>query len=145
MKVTTNKMSEFPDYAYILFDDICNIIGPSDEWPEGILKLFWSRNVKHWDCFMLCTFVAVNGLNPKVFLEWVDVIQMARCSHSLHEIKSLLKQFTENSDKWSRVYGYHVLNHRYEFVNRKVKCYYSMSKKRPHWYVLLYSCSHLNR
>ena len=66
-KVTTNKMSEYPDYAYILFDDICNIIGPSDEWPEGILKLFWSRNVKHWDHFMLCAFVAVNGLNPEVF------------------------------------------------------------------------------
>ena len=65
-------MLEYPDYAYILFDDICDIIGPSDEWPEGILKLFWSRNVKHWDCFMLCVFVAVNGLNSEVFLEWVD-------------------------------------------------------------------------
>ena len=39
LKVRTNKMLEYPDYAYILFDDICDIIGPSDEWPEGILKL----------------------------------------------------------------------------------------------------------
>ena len=33
-------MADYPDYAYILFDDICKIIGPSDEWPKRILELF---------------------------------------------------------------------------------------------------------
>ena len=48
-------MSEIPDYAYILFDDICEIIGPSDEWPEGILKLFWQKKSQALGliCFML--------------------------------------------------------------------------------------------
>ena len=41
--------SEIPDYAYILFDDICDIIGPSEQWPKKFLELFWSRNVGHWD------------------------------------------------------------------------------------------------
>ena len=43
-------MAEIPDFAYI-FDNICDIIGPSNEWPEGILKLFWTKNLKHWDRF----------------------------------------------------------------------------------------------
>ena len=40
-------MADIPDFTYILFDNICDIIGPSEEWPEGILKLFWTRNLKH--------------------------------------------------------------------------------------------------
>ena len=75
--------SEFPDYVYILFDDICDIIGSSEEWPKRISELFWSRNITHWDRFILCTFVVVNGLNPQLFLEWINVIGMARDKHSL--------------------------------------------------------------
>ena len=113
------------------------------------LKAYWNYfgpemlNIGIISCYVLLLLWMASILT--FFLEWVNVIQMARCSHSLHEIKSLLKEFTEISDKWSRVYGYHVLNHRYEFVTGKVKCYYSMSKKRPHWYVLSYCCSHFNK
>ena len=89
--------SEYPDYAYILFDDICDIIGPSEQWPKKILELFWSRNVGHWDRFMLCTFVVVNGLNPEFFLEWIDVISMATDKHSIREFKSLLDTFIKKT------------------------------------------------
>ena len=85
--------SEYPDYAYILFDDICGLIGPSEHWPKKILELFWSRNVGHWDRFMLCTFIVVNGLNPEIFLEWIDVIGMATDKHSVREFKSVLDTF----------------------------------------------------
>ena len=34
--------SEYPDYAYIFFDDICDIIGPSGQCPKEIFELFWS-------------------------------------------------------------------------------------------------------
>ena len=60
-----------PDYAYILFDDICDIIGPSNEWPEKILKLFWTQNVTH----------------------------LARDNSALNEFKSLLHTFTTNTSK----------------------------------------------
>ena len=75
--VVTLKMAEIFDYTYILFDDICNIIGPSDEWPVSILKMFWRPNTRHWERFILCTFVAVNGLNSDIFLEWIDVMSLA--------------------------------------------------------------------
>ena len=88
--------SESPDYAYILFD-ICDIIGPSECWPKKILELFWSPNVGHWDRFMLCTFVVVNGLNPEFFLEWIDVIGMATDKLSVREFKSLLDTFLKKS------------------------------------------------
>ena len=33
LSVHFHEMSDILDYAYILFDDIYDIIGPSDEWP----------------------------------------------------------------------------------------------------------------
>ena len=76
-------MSWYPDYAYILWDDICNIIGPEDEWPTKIHSLFWMPNCKHVDRFQLTAFVVVNGLNPEVFMEWVDVIHKMSFCHYL--------------------------------------------------------------
>ena len=126
-------MSDIPDYAFILFDDICDIIGPSSEWPEKILKLSWTPNVKHWDKFILLTFVVVNGLNPKIFLEWIDVMHLARDESALNEFKSLLHTFTTKTSKWNRAYGYHILNHRYEYLTGEVKCYLPMGTVRPQW------------
>ena len=49
---------------------------------------------------MVCTFVVVNGLNPEIFIEWIDVIGMATDKHSIREFKSLLDTFTKNPEKW---------------------------------------------
>ena len=109
--------SEYPDYAYILFDqaDICDIIGPSEQWPKKILELFWSQNVGHqWDRFMLCTFVVVKCkifvsiqkfflVAPDWVHEWIDVIGMATDKHSVREFKSLLDEsFLPNEPKTQR-------------------------------------------
>ena len=126
-------MSDIPDYAYILFDDICNVIGPSNEWLEKILKLFWSRNVKHWDRFLLTTFIVVYRLNPEVFLDWINVIHLARDNAALEELKYLIHTFTTNTSKWNRAYGYNILNHRYEYLRGEVKCDVPMSTVRTRW------------
>ena len=63
---------------------------------------FGTKNVTHWERFMLCTFVVVNGLNPKISLDWIDVIGMARDKHSVREFKSLLDTFINNPDKWTQ-------------------------------------------
>ena len=68
------------------------------------MKLFWTRNLKHWDRFVVCCFIAVNGLNPEVFLEWVDVMHLAANHEALEEFKALLHEFTKNSSKWNKAY-----------------------------------------
>ena len=110
-----------PDYALILFDDICDIVGPSEEWPSVIRELFWSPNVTHNNHLKLCAFVAVNGLNPEVFIEWVDLMGLARDDASRREFCSWLIELTTKQEKWKKIYAYHVLNHQYEFVTGEVK------------------------
>lgn len=51
---------------YEMWESIQDIIGPADEWPHFIRRLFWTRGVKHNMRPILCAFVFVNGLNPIV-------------------------------------------------------------------------------
>ena len=51
----------------------------------------------------------------------------------MKEFKTLLETFTTQPDKWNRAYAYNVFNHRYEYINGKVKCYLDYSVKKPCW------------
>ena len=104
-----------------MFDDICDIVGPSEEWPSVIRELFWQPNVTHANWMRLCAFVVVNGLNPEVFMEWVDLMGLARDDASRREFCNWLIQLTTNTEKWHKVYAFNVLNHQYEFVTGEVK------------------------
>ena len=108
------KMAEIPDYSYILFDDICDIIGPSDEWPLSILKMFWRPNSRHWERFILCTFVAVNGLNHEIFCEWIDVMSLTWDGKALlYDVETSWGNFfiSFNADDQSISYISNVSNH----------------------------------
>ena len=83
---------------------------------------------------MLCTFVVVNGLNPEIFLEWIDVIGMATDKHSVREFKSLLYTFLKKSQRnGTELMVTTFLTTDTEFINGKVKCYLDYSVKRPQW------------
>ena len=62
-------MSCNPYYAYILWDDMCDIMVPENEWPSKICHLLWTPKCKYVERFQLAAFVVVNGLNPEVFME----------------------------------------------------------------------------
>ena len=124
-------MAEFPDYAYILWDDICDIIGDSENWPTKIKKLFWSKNVKHFEKLMLCAFCYVNGLSLEVFLEWVDAVGLRRDESSRREMISWFNEFETNNKKWYKIYQNNIFNHQYEYLNGEVKNHLKWTTKQP--------------
>ena len=79
------------DYAFILWDDICDIIWDSDKWPTKIRKIFQTKNETHFNRFILCAFVYISGLNPEVFLEWADVVGLCRDVTGLKSLKQTTK------------------------------------------------------
>ena len=124
-------MSDFPDYAFILWDDICDIIGDSDKWPTKIKNLFWSRNVTHYNRLILCAFVYVNGLNPEVFMEWSDVVGLCRDTTAVREMETWFQEFETNQKKWRNIYQYNIFNHQYEFLNGEVKYRLKWNNRHP--------------
>jgi hypothetical protein len=53
---------------------IQDIIGSASLWPTRIRRLFWTAGLRHFDRVLLCTFAWVNGLNPEVVYEWVELL-----------------------------------------------------------------------
>lgn len=63
---------------YNLWSNIQDIVGPAREWPYLIRRLFWTPDLRHFQRILIVTFAFVNGLNPVLCLEWVDVMHLAR-------------------------------------------------------------------
>ena len=118
-----------PDYAFILFDNICDIIGPAEEWPTVIRNLFWSPSVTHFNRLKLAAFVVVNGLHPEVFVEWVDLMGLTRDQSACKEFVSWLTELTTNRYKWHKIYAFNVLNHQYEYVTGEIRFRLAMTDR----------------
>ena len=70
---------------------------------------------------MLCAFCYINGLNPVVFLEWVDVVGLCTDDSARREIVNWFHAFDTNNKKWHKIYQYNIFNHQYEYLNGEVK------------------------
>ena len=104
-----------PDRYITLWTDILDIIGPTENWPKIIRKLFWTKDVKHWDRVMLATFVYYNGLNPIVLMEWANLFGLCHDKNAENEFHSLFKASKEG--KHYNLYAYIVLTGRYEYYD----------------------------
>lgn len=106
----------------LLWDDICDIIGPSDLWPASMVKLFWSNNPKHLDRLKMAAFSIINGLNPVVLLEWVQLMGMKKGTDSYRDLEYFCVQFDKNENKkWNHIYQWNIYNHQFEFLDGTTK------------------------
>lgn len=113
---TINNMK---NKQYRIWKDMQEIIGPASFWPERIRKLFWSKNIKHFDRLLVATFVHINGLNPYIFLKWVDTSSMCRDAAARRHLIALLEMF--DSGRYYKLYGYNVLMRQTEWLDGNPK------------------------
>ena len=113
---------------YILWTDLQDIIGKANLWPLKIRKLFWTRNVKHFDRLLIAAFAYVNGLNPVVFMEWADLIQMCRDQAARNHFIAIFKLFEEGRNY--RLYAYNVTLNQYQYIDGSVHHYTHLSHRR---------------
>ena len=76
---------------YSLWRDIQEIVGPARDWPFLIRRLFWTKNMRHFQRILIATFVYVNGLNPVIFMEWADQLNLARDRSARNHFEALFK------------------------------------------------------
>jgi hypothetical protein len=61
-----------------LWWDIQDIIGSANLWPHMVRGLFWQHNLNYMQRQIISAFVFVNGLNPSIFLQWIQLRGLAR-------------------------------------------------------------------
>ena len=67
-----------------LWSDIIDLIGPRNEWPRDLPKLFWGVNVRgtgtliYPERFRLALFCYINGVSLDLLLEWCQKVKILR-------------------------------------------------------------------
>ena len=102
-------------------------IGPASQWPFLIRRLFWTKNLRHFQRILVCTFCFVNGLNPIVFEEWAVLFGLCSNSSSIQHIKNLFRLF-ENGRNYT-LYAWNVSARRYEYLDGRVRRYTHRSRR----------------
>ena len=107
------QTADFSKQTLLLQD----IIGDAKYWPQNVMKLFWTKNMKHFDRVILSAFVFVNGLNPDVFMDWLDVIEV---SNAIKNHFSYLLQKFEADPNCYKLYAWNISMQRYEWLNGQI-------------------------
>ena len=109
--------------------DIQDKIGRATVWPVNIRRLFWTQNNTHFKRILVSAFVYVNGLNPEIFMEWVELIGLARDRAALNHFRALFNLFERGSYSTS-LYAFNITNNRYEYLDGSVRRYVNRAQRR---------------
>ena len=113
---------------YQLWMSIQDIIGPTYLWPVNIRRLFWIGNLNHFQRIVVSTFVYVNGLNPEIFMQWVELLNLARNPEAIRHFNAIFRLF--ESGRNYRLYAYNVSNNRYEYLDGSIRIYTHKSRRQ---------------
>ena len=113
---------------YELWMTIQDIVGRASLWPVSIRRYFWTQNLKLWQRTLVAAFVFINGLNPQIFMEWVEVLHLASDSAAVRHFQYLLSSFESNPRRYN-LYGYNISNNRYEYLDGRVRVYVNKSQR----------------
>ena len=116
-------------HIYNLWCTIQDIIGPATEWPHAIRRLFWTQNLQHFSRILLCAFVYVNGLNPDILYEWVELMHLARDRAAFNHIRALFRLF-EHGHYSHNLYGWNVSQRQYQYLDGRIRIYKHRSRRQ---------------
>ena len=107
------------------WSDITEIIGPANQWPFNIRRLFWTPNLHHFERILVAAFCYVNGLNPVICLEWAVLLHLCRNWSSFNHLRALFKLFFRlfRSGRNYTLYAWQVSFRRYEYLDGRVRRY----------------------
>jgi hypothetical protein len=81
--------------VFSLWSDIQDAIGPCQNWPFEIRKLFWTAKINNWQRCKLVNFSYVNGLHPDIFKEWCALMHLLSDAEAVRHIEYLIDLYSK--------------------------------------------------
>ena len=94
-------------------------------------NLFFKQGLSHFERLKVCPFVYVNGLNPVMFFEWADFLQLLSNEAAHRECQNWFNEFKNNTTKWKHIYQFNVYYHRYKYIDDRVKYHLPVQMLHP--------------
>ena len=80
-----------------LWLNVIDVIGPINLWPKDVRKLFWKKNGTLEGGFKVAVFVYINGLNPLLLYEWIEVYGNITNRSSKSHVRYLIELYEEGT------------------------------------------------
>lgn len=113
---------------YTKWRDIQDIIGQAKLYPKIIRRLFWTKNLSHFERFLLTVFAYVNGLEITILLEWGSLLGLWKHESAQHHVRDLTRRFSDGQ-YGKQYYAYNVTMGRYEYIDGTVRRYEHKSSR----------------
>ncbi|KAK7478632.1 hypothetical protein BaRGS_00030095 [Batillaria attramentaria] len=88
----------------------------------------WTRHIKHWQRILVAALIFSNGLNPIIFMEWVDLMNLCRDQAARRHFTALFRLF-ERGEYSRAVYAFDMTNGRYEYLDGSPAYYTNRSQR----------------
>ena len=105
-----------------LWLNIIDIIGTINLWPKDVRKLFWEKNWDHEQKFKVAVFVYINGLNPLLLYDWIELYGNTNQNGKIH-IRYLIDLFEDGNRYRRQYYSWNVAQARYQYLDGSTRYY----------------------
>ena len=106
-----------PGEAQLWFD-IQDLVGPAGLWPHVIRRWFWTKHLNYMQRQIVSAFVFINGLDPSIFLQWVNIKNLARDQAAHAHFAYLFDRFEQDPKLYGYgLYAYNVTMACYQKIN----------------------------
>ena len=90
-------------------------LGPAKSWPNNIRFLFWKKFLKHWDRYILATFIYINSIPKEIFFEWLDIMPICRDASARYQFHYLINIAYPNG-KYKKAFSWNTTAKIYTYV-----------------------------
>ena len=105
-----------------LWFNIIDIIGPINLWLKDIRKLFMEKHWNNKHRFKVAVFTYINGLNPVLLYDWIDLFQNIDKNGEIH-IRYLIDLFEEGNRYRREYFSWNVAQGRYQYLDGSTRYY----------------------
>ena len=109
---------------FTLWWNIIDIIGPINKWPKAIRRLFWKKNWNHEERFKIVIFIYINGLNPTILYDWIQVYKNISNRNAWCHLRYLLQIFEEGIKYRKKYWAFNVTAGCYQYLDGTTRYYH---------------------
>jgi hypothetical protein len=91
---------------------IQDLIVPTYDWPYYTRRLFWIKPLGHFQRALIAAFGYINGLNPVILIEWLQLMNLSFPAHHVRHISALYN-----------LYAWNTSQRQYQYLDGRVRIY----------------------
>ena len=111
------QIKQLTDTETIILKEIEESIVECGKWPNYILRMFFTKGLKHGSRAILAAFCWFNALHPDLYMTWIGEHGCARDMLAFKEFSTLYCSMKNDQRKWKHTYTWDIITGTYCYLD----------------------------